>query len=85
MSTKEYGADIPIVFRRVKPEDIDKLCLFDCGNRSINHFIKNECLNTSESVTYLFVNENYRVFNYTRHKLLQCLLLCRARKFLTLI
>lgn len=58
MKSKEYGVNVPIVFRRVKQEDIDKLSLFDCGNRSINNFIKNECLNTNESVTYLFVNED---------------------------
>lgn len=55
---KKYGMDYSIDFRKVRSEDIERLQSFDCGNPSINSFVKHECLDTHKSVTYLFIDED---------------------------
>ena len=52
-----YGVDYSITFRKVEPDDIEQIKKFDCGNKNINFFIQNECLESKKNVTYLFVDD----------------------------
>ncbi len=52
-----YGSDFDITFRRITKADSDMLNDFDCGNVSINEFIREESLGTRKDVTYIFLDE----------------------------
>ena len=63
-TVRQYGVDYPITFRPVRESDIWALNDFDCGNPSINAFIKN-CLSDSKDVTYLFYDdENEQIIGF---------------------
>lgn len=64
MVEHEYGIEYDITFRRVGENDVRALNDFDCGNESINEFIRN-CVETKKDVTYLFVdNENDGIIGF---------------------
>jgi len=56
MTEYKYGSDYPITFRKVHPDDIEMLRDFDCGNSSINEFIREKSLDTRGKVTYVFID-----------------------------
>lgn len=61
----KYGSDFNITFRKISEDDIDMIRDFDCGNRSINDFIREESLDSKKDVTYIFSdteNENIIAF-----------------------
>ena len=54
MIEHRYGTDYNITFRAITKNDIDILNDFDCGNSSINDFIRNKSLNSNKDITYIF-------------------------------
>lgn len=72
MTEYKYGSDYPITFRKVHPGDIEMLRDFDCGNSSINEFIREKSLDTRGKVTYVFIDgENKKVICF-------CAICCTA-------
>ena len=65
MIKHDFGCDYQISFRKVTGSDVSELSDFDCGNPSINDFIRNKCLDDKKDVTYLFYDtENKMIIGF---------------------
>ena len=52
-----YGSEYHITVRRIEPSDEHMLSGFDCGNGSINEFLKTNSIGSDRDVTYIFLDE----------------------------
>ncbi len=60
MTENKFARDYSISFHRVSNDDRDMLSQFECGNKVISNFIKNESLSTKEDVSYVFIDEKQK-------------------------
>lgn len=61
MITHTYGSEYHITIRPIELSDKEMLKSFDCGNRSINKFLKTNSITSNRDVTYIFLDEENNI------------------------